>query len=61
MKPKKLKKKLTITKKTIANLNQEELSNAHGGGRDLLHTYERFCSKGDTCYSRCVQVTCTYH
>ena len=49
MKPKNLQKKLSINKKTIANLNQKDLNTARGGRKPTFDI--------DTCITTIVQ-TC---
>jgi natural product precursor len=56
MKTKKLNKKLTFSKNTIANLNSKDLKDIYGGAWDTNWT----CTCG-TCYYTCDDMTCFHY
>jgi hypothetical protein len=64
MKPKKLNKKLTFNKSTIANLNSKELKNAYGGMTPTCKIWECSYSFCNTCVKTCPRTcddwTCNY-
>jgi len=56
MKTKKLSKKLTLSRKTIANLNNRDLGNVRGGDAETnicLPTNNTVCGTVCTCYNTC--------
>lgn len=56
MKPKKFGKKLTINKKTIANLGYSKMTKVIGGAHD---TVPLTCDTCNTCITVCTCDTCT--
>jgi hypothetical protein len=54
MKSKNFKKKLTLNKKTVADLNIDEMADIHGGGdaprQTIIFVYcSEFCNMSPTC------------
>ena len=64
MKTKSFSKKLTLNKKTIANLRNDEMNGVHGGLRPCTRidpTCERACLTDETCWPyscSCVTYDC---
>lgn len=58
MKTKKLNKKLMLNKKTLVNLNAQELFRVHGGGDTETRTCPTMCNT--YCPERCPDTDYTY-
>jgi hypothetical protein len=56
MKPKKLNKKLSLAKKNISNLNNDELRNVHGAGEDPSYP-ATYCA---SCWVMTCEATCPF-
>ena len=57
MKVKKLTKKISLKKQTIATLNNEEMLNQRGGVDTELCTYPILCTFDTFCYTDCTPRT----
>lgn len=58
MKPKKIEKKLYLSKKTIADLSSERMNNIKGGDTSIPVTEITYCQQATCVFTDCAQETC---